>query len=176
MAAWLVNSTIQGCEKTLEIPLKCSYSRANRCLRNWEELGFPTRFAGVNLAGAIGRAGARAHGAEVLARVGGVGVVRALVGAKATTIRRTLVVSRGRRVRRYPRRSSSRVAARPRWHLQDLTYKSCGKSQLLLVFDSFAGYLELGCSCTPDGPRSFCEMSWLPVFTGSALSPPVRVL
>ena len=54
--------------------------------------------------------------------------------------------------------------------------KSCGKSQLLPVFDSFAGYLELGCSCTPDGPRSFCEMSWLPLFTGSALSPLVRVL
>ena len=84
--------------------------------------------------------------------------------------------SRGERVARGARRPVR--AARARAPMRSIPMDLIGITVRAIPrsLTGFAGILEPGCSCTPEGPRSFCEISARPVFTDPALSPPVRLL
>ena len=73
----------------------------------------------------------------------------------------------------------SPAPVRPDGHLEDLPLQILWETTVRATpraLTAFAGYYRPGCSCTPEAPRSFCEIHAHPVFTDPALSPPVHLL
>jgi hypothetical protein len=77
-----------------------------------------------------------------------------------------------RRARRYSR---ARRPARAPGHPCDLPLQISRAISFPRALTGFAGYYRPGCSCTPEGPGSFCETRAHCVFALPAPSPPVQL-